>query len=75
MIMAWKTITLHGWRISLKRDSEWYISHKEVYGFSSIDKIDVEGESECYKESDFASVDMGKIVSKYVISVKLELDV
>lgn len=65
MIMAWKTITLHGWRISLKRDSEWYISHKEVYGFSSIDKIDVEGESECYKESDFASVDMGKIVSKY----------
>ena len=63
--MAWKTITLHGWWVSFKRDSEWYISHKEIDGFSSIDKIEIAGESVCYQDSDFEAVDMGKIISKY----------
>lgn len=63
--MAWKTITLHGWRILYERDSEWNVAHKEVCGFSSIDKIEVEGESLCYQDSDFEIIDMGKIASKY----------
>ena len=34
--MAWKTITIHGWWISFENDSDWYIKHPEVSGFSSI---------------------------------------
>lgn len=63
--MAWKTITLHGWRLTFERDSKWHILHKEVYGFCTIDKVEVEGESIYYQESDFTTVDMGKMVSKY----------
>ena len=63
--MAWKTITLSGWYISFERDSQWYIKHKEVSGFCSIDKVEVEGESTTYNDSDFYAIDMGKIISIY----------
>lgn len=63
--MAWKTITLYGCWVSFERDSDWWVRHKEVSGFSSIEKIEVEGVDTLYKESDFASVDIEQIVSIY----------
>ena len=63
--MAWKTITLHGWWVSFERDSDWCLRHEKVSGFSSIDKIEVEGESICCQDTEFVVVDMDKIVSKY----------
>lgn len=63
--MAWKTITLHGWLVSFERDSEWWVNHKEVFGFSSIERIEVEGVEIPYKESDFTSVNVGQVISIY----------
>lgn len=63
--MAWKTITLHGWWVSFERDSDWYLRHEEVSGFSSIEKIEVEGIETPYTESDIASVETGRTVTKY----------
>ena len=63
--MAWKTITLHGWWVSFKRDSDVYLKHEEVSGFSSIEKIEVAGIETPYKESDFTSVELGRIVTEY----------
>lgn len=63
--MAWKTITLHGWWVSFERDSDVYLKHEEVSGFSSIEKIEVDGSETPYKESDFTSVELGRIVTEY----------
>lgn len=63
--MAWKTVTLHGWWVSFKRDSDVYLKHEEVSGFSSIEKIEVAGIETPYKESDFTSVELGRIVTEY----------
>ena len=40
--MAWKIISLHGWWVSFERDSDVYLKHEEVSGFSSIEKIEAE---------------------------------
>ena len=63
--MAWKTITLHGWWVSFERDSDMYLRHEEVSGFSSIEKIEVEGIEIPYTESDIASVETDRTVTKY----------
>ena len=63
--MAWKTITLYGWWVSFERDSDVYLKHEEVSGFSSIEKIEVDGSETPYKESDFTSVELGRIVTEY----------
>lgn len=63
--MAWKTITLLGWWVSFERDSDVYLKHEEVSGFSSIEKIEVVGSETPYKESDFTSVELGRIVTEY----------
>lgn len=63
--MAWKTITLHGWSVSFERDSKWHVNHKEVFGFTSIERIEVEGVEIPYKESDFTSLNMGQVISIY----------
>ena len=63
--MAWKTITIHGWWISFENDSDWYIKHPEVSGFSSIEKIEINGIETNFQEKDFTSVHIGKIISKY----------
>lgn len=66
--MAWKIVRLHGWWVSFERDNEWHKKHKEVSGFWSVDKIDVEGEYICCRTSDLEVIDMGKIVSKYPLN-------
>ena len=63
--MAWKIISLHGWWVSFERDSDVYLKHEEVSGFSSIEKIEVDGSETPYKESDFTSVELGRIVTEY----------
>ena len=63
--MAWKIISLHGWWVSFERDSDVYLKHEEVSGFSSIEKIEVAGIETPYKESDFTSVELGRIVTEY----------
>ncbi|MBR2398831.1 MAG: WG repeat-containing protein, partial [Alistipes sp.] len=63
--MALKTITLHGWWVSFERDSDVYLKHEEVSGFSSIEKIEVDGIETPYKEYDFISVEFGRIITEY----------
>ena len=63
--MAWKIISLHGWWVSFERDSDVYLKHEEVSGFSSIEKIEVDKSETPYKESDFTSVELGRIVTEY----------
>lgn len=60
-----KTITLYGWWVSFERDSDVYLKHEEVSGFSSIEKTEVDGSETPYKESDFTSVELGRIVTEY----------
>lgn len=64
-VMAWKTIKIYGWDVSFERDSPWYVKHKEIYGFSSIDRIDIDDIKTAYKETDLASNYIGKVTTIY----------
>lgn len=64
-VMAWKTIKIYGWDVSFERDSPWYVKHKKIYGFSSIDRIDIDDIKTAYKETDLASNYIGKVTTIY----------
>ncbi len=61
-----KKIVLSGWWLSFEKECEYYIKYEQVSGFNKIHKIEIEGESQSYKESDFIAIDKGNKIFKFL---------
>ena len=62
-----KKIVLSGWWLSFEKECEYYIKYEQVSGFNKIHKIEIEGESQSYKESDFIAIDKGNKIFKFLL--------